>query len=124
MVGVNTDADTHRLKGPTVMTYDERVQSVSHCRWVDEMIPDAPWVVTEDFLAKHRIDYVAHDGVPYVSEGVEDIYEIPKRLGKFYATQRTPHISTTDLIDRILRDPELYGRRNAAKVADLNRDRA
>lgn len=124
MVGVNTDADTHRLKGQTVLTYEERVQSVSHCRWVDEMIPDAPWVITKEFLDKHRIDYVAHDGAPYVSEGVEDIYAVPKRLGKFYATQRTPHISTTDVIDRILQRADLYRSRNATKTADLNRDRA
>jgi len=34
------------------------------CRWVDEVIPDAPWVITQEFLDKHRIDYVAHDSLP------------------------------------------------------------
>jgi Cytidylyltransferase-like len=33
-------------------------------RWVDEVIPDAPWVVTKEFLDKHQIDYVAHDALP------------------------------------------------------------
>ena len=33
-------------------------------RWVDEVIPDAPWVLTQEFLDKHKIDYVAHDSLP------------------------------------------------------------
>lgn len=33
-------------------------------RWVDEVIPDAPWVITQDFIDKHQIDYVAHDSLP------------------------------------------------------------
>lgn len=35
-------------------------------RWVDEVIPDAPWVLTQEFIDKHQIDYVAHDALPYV----------------------------------------------------------
>lgn len=33
-------------------------------RWVDEVIPDAPWVIDQAFLDKHQIDYVAHDSLP------------------------------------------------------------
>lgn len=33
-------------------------------RWVDEVIPDAPWVLDQEFLEKHKIDYVAHDSLP------------------------------------------------------------
>lgn len=33
-------------------------------RWVDEVIPDAPWVITQEFIDKHKIDYVAHDSLP------------------------------------------------------------
>lgn len=36
-------------------------------RWVDEVIPDAPWVISQEFIDKHNIDYVAHDALPYVS---------------------------------------------------------
>lgn len=34
------------------------------CRWVDEVIPNAPWVITQEFIDKHNIDYVAHDSLP------------------------------------------------------------
>ena len=32
---------------------------------VDEVVEDCPWVIDVDFLAKHNIDYVAHDDIPY-----------------------------------------------------------
>ena len=32
---------------------------------MDEVIPNAPWVITEQFLDAHSIDYVAHDALPY-----------------------------------------------------------
>jgi hypothetical protein len=28
-------------------------------------VPNAPWVITEEFLDEHQIDYVAHDALPY-----------------------------------------------------------
>lgn len=31
------------------------------------MVEDAPWVITQEFLDKHKIDYVAHDALPYVT---------------------------------------------------------
>lgn len=32
-----------------------RIEAVRHCRWVDEIIPDAPWVVDEAFIQKVRV---------------------------------------------------------------------
>ncbi len=48
-------------------------------RWVDEIIMDAPWVITEDFINKHKIDYVTHDALPYTDTsglaGGADVYD-------------------------------------------------
>ena len=33
-----------------------------------------------------KIDFVAHDDIPYVTAGIEDAYAVAKRLGKFKAT--------------------------------------
>ncbi|KXS21739.1 hypothetical protein M427DRAFT_93337 [Gonapodya prolifera JEL478] len=112
VVGVCSDEDTHRYKGRTVMTERERIESVRHCKWVDEVVEKAPWVITEEFLDEHDIDYVAHDDIPYTSAGSNDVYALVKSLGRFVPTRRTGGISTSDLITRIVRDYDMYIRRN------------
>jgi choline-phosphate cytidylyltransferase len=100
IVGVTGDAETHRRKGLTVLTGAERAETVRHCRWVDEVIPDCPWVVTPEFLEEHQIDYVAHDDIPYGADEGDDIYRPIKEQGKFLVTQRTEGVSTTGLITK------------------------
>lgn len=52
---VCSDNLTHKYKGFTVMNEDERYDAVSHCRYVDEVVRDAPWTLTPEFLTKHRV---------------------------------------------------------------------
>ncbi|GAB4815927.1 hypothetical protein N2152v2_002973 [Parachlorella kessleri] len=117
LVGCCSDEDTHKYKGKTVMTEDERYESLRHCKWVDEVIPGAPWVITEEFLDKHSIDFVAHDALPYAdaSGQTDDVYGMVKKLGKFKETQRTEGVSTSDLILRIIKDYNDYVLRNLSR---------
>ncbi|XP_039021087.1 choline-phosphate cytidylyltransferase 1-like [Hibiscus syriacus] len=114
LVGCCNDETTHKYKGKTVMTDVERYESLRHCKWVDEVIPDAPWVVNQEFLDKHNIDYVAHDALPYAdaSGATNDVYEFVKAAGKFKETKRTEGISTSDIIMRIVKDYNQYVLRN------------
>lgn len=114
LVGCCSDAVTHKYKGKTVMTEDERYESLRHCKWVDEVIPDAPWVINQEFLDKNNIDFVAHDSLPYAdtSGAANDVYEFVKAVGRFKETQRTEGISTSDIIMRIVKDYNQYVLRN------------
>lgn len=58
-----------------------RLEAARHCRWVDEVVPDAPWIIDQAFLDKWKIDYVAHDEDPYAAEGHEDVYSYVKSQG-------------------------------------------
>ena len=49
---------------------------------MDEIIVDAPWVITEEFINKHKIDYVSHDALPYsdASGQAADVYDFVSPL--------------------------------------------
>jgi choline-phosphate cytidylyltransferase len=117
LVGCCSDALTHKHKGKTVMNEAERYESLRHCKWVDEVVQDAPWVITMEFLDKHNIDFVAHDALPYAdaSGSGKDVYEFVKKAGKFKETQRTDGVSTSDLIMRIVKDYNEYVMRNLTR---------
>ena len=119
MVGVTGDAETHKRKGLTVLTGSERAETVRHCKWVDEVIPNCPWIVTPDFLAKHQIDYVAHDDLPYGADEGDDIYTPIKKEGKFLVTQRTEGVSTTGIITKCASQSVTFERALTLRILEL-----
>lgn len=115
--GIPADTETQKRKGLTVLSDKQRCETLKHCKWVDEVIPNAPWCVTTQFLKEHRIDYVAHDDLPYASADLDDIYKPIKEDGMFLTTQRTEGILTSDIITKIIRDYDKYLMRNLARGA-------
>ncbi|KAF2662232.1 choline-phosphate cytidylyltransferase B [Lophiostoma macrostomum CBS 122681] len=110
IVGVTGDKETHRRKGLTVLSAKERAESVRHCKWVDEVVEDCPWIVghAPEFIEKHKIDYVAHDDIPYGADEGDDVYAPIKERGMFLVTQRTEGLSTTGIITKIVKDYDQY----------------
>jgi len=116
LVGCCNDELTHSKKGKTVMDDQERYEAIRHCRYVDEVVVDAPWTLDMDFLTKHKIDFVAHDDEPYtIGSSSVDVYDFVKKRGMFVATQRTQGVSTSDIVCRIVKDYDTYVRRNLAR---------
>lgn len=116
LVGCCNDELTHSHKGKTVMNGAERYEALRHCRYVDEVVVDAPWTLDMEFLEKHKIDFVAHDEAPYtLGSTAEDVYAFVKERGMFMPTQRTEGVSTSDIVARIVRDYDTYVRRNLSR---------
>merc|ERR1712227_36573 len=116
LVGCCNDKLTHSHGGKTVMTDLERYDALRHCRYVYEVVIDAPWTLDEEFLELHTIDFVAHDDAPYtIGSEADDVYAFVKKRGMFVATQRTEGVSTSDIVARIVRDYDTYVRRNLAR---------
>lgn len=105
---VTTDADTTKMKGKTLMDELERAEQVYHCRYVDKLIVRSPWVMTQEYLDEHEIDFVIHGDDNSFDENGKDAYAFIKSIGKYKELQRTDGISTTDLITRVLKDYHGY----------------
>lgn len=83
MVGVSNDAEILHHKGPTVMTEDERYKAVAGCKWVDEVVTDAPYTTDIEMLRKHDIDIVVHGEDQSVDVDGNDSYRFVKEAGMF-----------------------------------------
>merc|ERR1712039_1118435 len=86
IVGVTNDEMTTKLKGKLIMNEKERYESVRHCKYVDEVVENAPWTLDDDFIKLHKIDFVAHDEAPYKFGKTGDIYAFLKEQNKFVPT--------------------------------------
>ena len=107
IVGVCSDASAQAHKRVPIMTLEERVASVSGCRYVDEVLPDAPWIIDIAWIEKHKIDLVIH-GDDYSQEQRDAFYNVPISMGIFRTVPYTPTISTTDIIRRcVIRSNEV-----------------
>lgn len=100
VVGVLSDDVVAAYKRRPIMTLDERVAVIRACRYVDEVVPNAPDVVTAEFLAQHHISLVVH-GDDISDDVVETLYGEVAAAGKLRLVPRTPGISTTDIIQRV-----------------------
>ncbi|KAI0386753.1 ethanolamine-phosphate cytidylyltransferase [Hypomontagnella monticulosa] len=101
-VGVHSDESILENKGPTVMNLRERLSAVDACRWVTRSVAYAPYVTQLDFISHFGCKYVVHgDDITSDSSG-EDCYRFVKAAGRFKVVKRTPSISTTDLVGRML----------------------
>ncbi|KKK16587.1 hypothetical protein P175DRAFT_0526232 [Aspergillus ochraceoroseus IBT 24754] len=102
VVGVHSDEAILENKGPTVMTLEERVAAVEACRWVTKCVPSAPYVTFLPWVSHYGCKFVVHgDDITSDSNG-DDCYRFVKAAGRFKVVKRTPGISTTDLVGRML----------------------
>jgi glycerol-3-phosphate cytidylyltransferase-like family protein len=103
VVGVLSDETAAAYKRRPIMTLVERVAVIEACRYVDEVIADAPDHLTQGFLDVHQLALVVHgDDVDPAAE----VYEAAAKTGRLRLVPRTGTISTTDLIARVRSLPE------------------
>jgi cytidyltransferase-like protein len=100
VVGVHSDATAESYKRTPVMTLDERVRVVEACRYVDEVIPDAPFGIGADWLSRHRIDLVVH-GDDLDEHATTLMYRIPRELGILRTIPYTKGISSSEILRRL-----------------------
>ena len=107
IAGVSSDHDSKLYKRASILTCDERVKTLSYCKYIDKVISNIPWIIDNNFIEQHKIDYVCHDPIQYPSNDIDDVYKFCKEKGIFIGLNRTPNISTTEIIKRIKNIEEL-----------------
>ncbi|KAG5248413.1 ethanolamine-phosphate cytidylyltransferase [Salix suchowensis] len=106
VVGVVSDDEIIANKGPPVTPVHERMIMVNAVKWVDEVLSDAPYAITEDFMKKlfyeYNIDYIIHGDDPCVLPDGTDAYALAKKAGRYKQIKRTEGVSSTDIVGRML----------------------
>mmetsp|Transcript_24301 Transcript_24301/g.45243 ORF Transcript_24301/g.45243 Transcript_24301/m.45243 type:complete len:501 (+) Transcript_24301:272-1774(+) len=105
VVGVNSDESITKCKAAPLMNNEERLAMVQSCKFVDEVIPNTPYIMSKEYIdwviETHNVDYIVHGDDPCIVDG-KDVYETAKRAGKFRTIPRTEGVSTTDIVGRML----------------------
>jgi len=82
-----------------------RLALVSGLKWVDEVIADAPYAITEKFMNslfnEHKIDYIIHGDDPCLLPDGTDAYALAKKAGRYKQIKRTEGVSSTDIVGTI-----------------------
>lgn len=74
------------------MNETERYEALRHCRYVDEVIRDAPWTLTPEFLEKHKVHFSPYPSLPLCRLTVENKQQVCEILlaGANYLIQLIP----------------------------------
>lgn len=115
VVGLNSDVSIAAVKGPTVMNDKERATIIKNCKWVDEILPQTQYDVSEEILENMNCDFYIHGDDPCYVNGL-DICKKFAEAGKFRMIKRTTGISTTDLTGRLLKLVEENSTDNKERV--------
>ena len=99
IVGVHADEAVLAHKRKTILTMDERIACLVGCRYVDQVLPNAPWITDRGWISKHNIDLVVH-GSDYSQEDLNETHSDAIHMGILRTVAYTPGISTTDIIRR------------------------
>mgnify|MGYP003649315223 FL=1 len=108
VVGVCSDEVVKSYKRNPIIPYEDRVEVLKSCRYVDKVYIDAPHTPSLEFLDKNKFDYLLHaveDSINWKSEITnlyhEDVVEIIN-ADRFHYLSYTGYHST-DIINNIVK---------------------
>jgi ethanolamine-phosphate cytidylyltransferase len=121
LVGIHDDATVEMIRGnglPILNLY-ERTLSLLSCKYVDEVIIGAPFVITEDLIKTMNISVVAKGTVSDISNSIGHVttslecnqenvgsliaceYAVPKSLGILREFKSTSTLTALTIVERI-----------------------
>lgn len=102
VVGVHSDQEIAIHKGHPVMCMAERVAVLESIRWVDDIVPNVPFVTLPNILDQYACRFCVHGNDEVLCGDGSDPYSLVKACDRFKTCPRTACVSSTDVIERVL----------------------
>ena len=99
IVGVHSDKTVESYKRTPIINENDRYELLRNCRLVDEIIENAPIIITKDYIKEHNIDLIVHGDD--TSEAFNEQHKIPLEMGIMKYVKYTRGVSTSEIITRI-----------------------
>jgi len=128
IVGVHEDAIVNKEKGDNhpLSNLHERVLGVLSCRYVDEVIIGAPYVIDSALIKGQNIS-VVFSGTERDVEGhigKVDPYQYAKEAGIHCILESPSKVTTSSIIDKIIDNSAAFRERNRKKQAKERKEAA
>lgn len=104
IVGVHSDSDVESYKCTPILTMEERIGVIESCKYVDKVIPNAPLVITKEYLDENNIDLVVHAHNEDEIEKYNFMYNEIIKLEKFKRIDYHDGVSTTNIKNKIIEE--------------------
>lgn len=102
IVGIINDNLSEHYKRRPIYNEDDRCEIIKNIKCVDDIIRNAPLVMTEEFINENNIDLIVHG---FANENdikkQEEFFKVPIKLNKFASIPYYNKISTTEIIKKI-----------------------
>lgn len=93
IVGVHNDEQVITYKQKPIIPYKDRLEIVKSCKYVDEVIENAPLIITDQILNNFKSDYVVAGAEN--ENYIDKYYQVNKN--NLHLIERTKNISTSEL---------------------------
>jgi len=104
IVGIHSDKDVESYKCVPILTMEERIGVIDSCKYVDKVIPNAPLVITKEYLEDNNIDLVIHAHNLDEEDKYNKYYSEIIKLGKFKRIDYHEGVSTTNIKQKIIKE--------------------
>lgn len=100
IVGVHNDEQVMTYKKKPIISYDDRLEIIKSCKYVDVIYENADLVTTDEILYKLNADCVFAGREK--EEYIKKYYQVSKN--KLILLDRTSHVCTSDIIKNIIKN--------------------